>query len=136
MRSTEIKKEDIKVREVYLEDLKSVIVLYSTSLPAIKHENGFGTRLTSDFGLPIGIAEKNGKVVAYSRVNIDSKGKPVFQIHTNETCGTDTVCENLSNFSEERFATIWGDDKENSLLMNKPVESAIDKLVDWLNHCS
>ncbi len=136
MGPTEIKKEDIKLREVYLEDLKSVITLYGNNLLATKHENGVGTQLTSNFGLPIGIAEKNGKVIAYSRVNIDGKGKPIFQIHTNETGGTDTVCKDLSNFSEERFAAIWGDNKEQSLLMNKPVQSAIDKLVDWLNHCS
>ena len=136
MGSTEIKKEDIKLREVYLQDLKSVINLYQNSLAPIKHVNGSGKGLTSDFGLPIGIAEKSGKVIAYSRVNIDSKGKPVFQIHSNEACGTDTVCENLNSFSEKRFAAIWGVHTEQGLSLNKPVGNAIDRLVDWLNHCS
>lgn len=136
MGSTEIKKEDIKLREVYLEDLKSVINLYQNSLAPIKHVNGSVKGLTSDFGLPIGIAEKSGKVIAYSRVNIDSKGKPVFQIHSNEACGADTVCENLNSFSEKRFAAIWGVHTEQGLSLNKPVGSAIDRLVDWLNHCS
>lgn len=85
MGSAELKKEEIRLREVYLEDLKSVMVLYHNSLASVKHINGFNKQLTSDFGLPIGIAEKSGKVIAYSRVNIDSKGKPVFQIHSNET---------------------------------------------------
>ena len=136
MGSTEIKKEDIKLREVYLEDLKSVINLYQNSLAPVKHANGSGKELTSDFGLPIGIAEKSGKVIAYSRVNIDSKGKPVFQIHSNEVCGTDTVCENLNSFSEKRFTAIWGADEEQSLSLNKPVQNAISKLVNWLNHCN
>lgn len=112
------------------------MVLYHNSLASVKHINGFNKQLTSDFGLPIGIAEKSGKVIAYSRVNIDSKGKPVFQIHSNETCGADTVCENLNSFSEQRFATIWGDYKEQGLLLNKPVQNAINRLVDWLNHCN
>jgi hypothetical protein len=136
MGSADIKKEDIKLREVYLEDLKSVINLYQNSLAIVKHANGSGKVLTSDFGLPIGIAERSGKVIAYSRVNIDSKGKPVFQIHSNEAFGTDTVCEKLNRFSEKRFTAIWGADATQSLSSNKPFQNAIDRLVDWLNHCN
>nr|WP_068889239.1 hypothetical protein [Pedobacter panaciterrae] len=135
MGSTEIKKENIKLREVYLEDLKSVMSLYQNSLAPVKHVNGSGKGLTSDFGLPIGIAEKEGKVIAYSRVNIDSKGKPVFQIHRNEAFGTDTVCENLNSFSVKRFTMVWGVDAEQGF-SNKSIENAINRLVDWLNHCS
>ena len=61
MGATEIKKEDIKLREVYLEDLKSVISLYQNSLALVKHANGSGKVLTSDFGLPIGMQKRAAK---------------------------------------------------------------------------
>lgn len=135
MASTEKKHEEISVREVYLSDLKSVMNLYRSDLAPIKNVNGSGNGLTSDFGLPIGIAEQNGKVIAYSRVNIDSKGMPVFNIHGAELGEANVVCENLNSFSVKRFHTIWGANVEQAS-SNKRVVNAIDRLVDWLNHCS
>ncbi|NRF38193.1 hypothetical protein [Pedobacter foliorum] len=135
MASTEKKQSEIRLREVYLSDLKLVMDLYHSDLAPVKNVNGSGNGLTSDFGLPIGIAEQNGKVIAYSRVNIDSKGMPVFNIHSAEAAEANIVCESLNNFSTKRFHTIWGANAEQDS-SNKPVINAIDRLVDWLNHCS
>lgn len=135
MASAEIKQEEIRLREVYLSDLKTVMNLYNNGLASIKNANGSGNGLTADFGLPIGIAEQNGKVIAYSRVNIDSKGTPVFNVHSDEAIEANAVCENLNSFSVKRFHAIWGVGEEQAL-SSKPVVNAIDRLVDWLNHCS
>jgi len=135
MASTEKKQEEIRLREVYLSDLKSVMNLYHNGLAPVKNANDSKNGLTADFGLPIGIAEQNGEVIAYSRVNIDSKGEPVFKIHSNEAAENDTVSESLNSFSVKRFHTIWGVGEEQGSL-HKPVVNAIDRLVDWLNHCN
>lgn len=135
MASTEKKQSEIKLREVYLSDLKSVMILYHNDLAPIKNANGSGNGLTADFGLPIGIAEQNGKVIAYSRVNIDSKGMPVFNIHSTEAAEANIVCESLNSFSAKRFHIIWGANAEQTS-SNKRVINAIDRFVDWLNHCS
>lgn len=134
MTSTE-KKQEIKFREVYLSDLKLVMNLYHGDLTSIKRGNTSGKELTADFGLPIGIAEQNGKVIGYSRVNIDSNGEPVFKIHSEEVDEAHAVWENLNIFSVKRFHTIWSVGRKHGSL-NEPVVNAIERLVDWLNHCS
>jgi hypothetical protein len=131
MASTEKKQEEIKLREVYLSDLKSVMNLYHGDLGS--NENGLANGLTADFGLPIGIAELNGRVIAYSRVNIDSKGVAIFKIHSAKLSEVDAVLEDLNSFSVKRFGSIWGVQQGS---LNKPVVNAIDRLVDWLNHCN
>lgn len=135
MASTEKKQKEIRLREVYLSDLKTVMNLYHSDLAPVKNVNGSGNGLNADFGLPIGIAEQNGKVIAYSRVNIDSKGLPVFNIHGNEADEANIVSENLNSFSVKRFHAIWGRGEDHGS-SSKPVVNAIDRLVDWLNHCS
>ena len=121
-----IKNESIRVREVYLSDLTSVVNLYS---------KGSANKLTIDFGLPLGVAEQHGKVIACACVNIDSTGKPIFRIHGNEPIGANDFCESLNSFSVKRFAEVWGIHAGKAPTI-KPVQNAINRLVDWLNHCN
>lgn len=121
-----IKNESIRVREVYLSDLTSVVNLYS---------KGSANKLTIDFGLPLGVAEQHGKIIACACVNIDSTGKPIFSIHSNTLVEVNSLCENLNSFSVKRLAIVWGI-HPGEVPAIKPVQNAINRLVDWLNHCS
>jgi len=133
MEATEHSEEKITFREVYLSDLKSVINLYQRTFlnePA----KGSGIELTNDFGLPVGVAERNKKVIAYASVHIDHEGTTTFQIHADGKSESEEISVNLNHFSLKQFGKVWGTGEE--LGSGTPVKNAIARLVDWLNHCS
>lgn len=118
----------ITFREVFLSDLKSIVNLYRTQKP-------FNTTcLTADFGLPLGIAELNCKIIAYAFVNINDAGKAVIQVHTDKELAQDQVCETLKSISLKRFTAHWSFD-DNGISMENHVKNAISRLVNWLNNC-
>ncbi|MBB5438747.1 hypothetical protein HDC92_002428 [Pedobacter sp. AK017] len=118
----------IKFREVFLSDLKSIVNLYRTQKTI--HSTG----LNADFGLPLGIAELNCKIIAYAFVNINDAGKAVVQVHTDKELAQDQVCETLKNISLKRFKAQWTFD-DNGISTENHVKNAISRLVNWLNNC-
>ncbi|SMC89764.1 hypothetical protein [Pedobacter africanus] len=126
METTAIKNTGIKVREVYLSDLTAVMNLYL---------NGSADELTADFGLPIGLAEQNGRIIACSFVNINSNGQLTFRINMDSCVETCCLGEDLNDFTVNRFTRIWGP-AAGTVSATQPLKNAVKKLVDWLNHCS
>ncbi|MDR6782032.1 hypothetical protein ABIE26_001479 [Pedobacter africanus] len=126
METTAIKNTSIKVREVYLSDLTAVINLYL---------NGSTDELTTDFGLPVGLAEQNGDIIACSFVNINSSGQPTFRINMGSSLETGCLGEDLNHFTVNRFASVWGP-AVGTVSAVQPLKNAIKRLVDWLNQCS
>jgi len=124
METAAIKNENLRIREVYLSDLTSVVNLYL---------KGSANKLTTDFGLPLGVAEQNGKVIACSCVSVDGTGKPIFRLYSHSLKECNLICESLNSFSVKRFATVWGTKGIN--LNTTPVQNAIIRLVHWLNQC-
>jgi len=124
METTAIKNTAIKVREVYLSDLTAVTNLYL---------NGSTNELTTDFGLPVGLAEQDGDIIACSFVNINSNGQPAFRINMGSCLETGSLGEELNHFTINRFANIWG--PAVGTVSAQPLKNAIKRLVDWLNNC-
>lgn len=126
METTAIKNTGIKVREVYLSDLTAVMDLYL---------NGSADELTTDFGLPIGLAEQDGRIIACSFVNINSNGQPTFRINMGSSVETGCLGKELNQFTVNRFTGIWGP-AVGTVSSVQPLKNAVKRLVDWLNHCS
>lgn len=133
MKTEQQKQTGIKIREVYLSDLKSVLDLYQKDLP-LNGKDHETEKLTADFGLPIGVAEQNTKVIACALANINPSGEVAIHIHTEQGVEPTGVSDNLQHFSLARFKSVWGDHTKVNTMPN--VKNAIDRLVNWLNQCN
>nr|WP_121272552.1 hypothetical protein [Pedobacter schmidteae] len=133
MKTEQQKQTGIKIREVYLSDLKSVLGLYQKDLP-LNGKDRETEKLTADFGLPIGVAEQNKKVIACALANINPSGEVAIHIYTEQGVEPAGVFNNLQHFSLTRFNSVWGDQTKVNTRPN--VKNAIDRLVNWLNQCN
>ena len=123
----------IQFREVYLSDLNAIVQLYRKNQSLKKVGSAVKNKLAADFGLPIGVAEQDKKIVAYSVVNLTSSGEAVITVQADTDFETAGINEQLNSFSAHLRAN--KSLQNNTVVSDRAVQHEIDRFIDWLNQC-
>ncbi|WP_286927607.1 hypothetical protein [Flavobacterium sp. UBA4197] len=123
----------IQFREVYLSDLNAIVQLYRKNQSLKKVGSAVKNKLAADFGLPIGVAEQDKKIVAYSVVKLTSSGEAVITVQADTDFKTAGINEQLNSFSVHLRSN--KSLQNNTVVSERAVQQEIDRFIDWLNQC-
>lgn len=138
MKTKSALQHQIKFRPVYLSDLKPIREVYwdnesrdaiSTDFLKTHKEIGF------DFGIPLNLAEQDGKVVAYSFLNLTSNQEVQLNVFVDKNYKEEDIKKSLEAYSKSGNTNVYIDGSPNQLSDVPGIGNAINTLVNWLNSC-
>jgi len=127
--------KELKLRGVYLSDLKSIKALYIGS----EHDaNGDISEYNLDeqFGIPLNLVERNQEIIAYSFVLIDVETKPRIQLKIAQEFKSLNIDDQLTDFTMKSHEGAYGLNGGPAFSDTRAVQNSIRSFVDWMNQCN
>ncbi|HRN48764.1 MAG TPA: hypothetical protein PKW69_12080 [Niabella sp.] len=109
-----------KIRNVYLADLHKILSIHGNKT------------LTTDFGLPLALAEYDKEICGYAFASFNSYSKPEIQTLFKQGFETEEVKHILNEQADKVFGSMYATDEQGFTRL----ERHIKRLTDWLNLCN
>jgi hypothetical protein len=136
MEKHSILRDSMMFRPVYLSDLKPIKKVYW------EHECGKGCTMQGtneaigmNFGIPLNLAEVDGKVIAYSFLNLTENAEPRLHVFVDKDYKEEEIQKSLEQYSSGGNTNAYIDGSPDQLSDIPGIENAIKTLVGWLNKC-
>ncbi|MFA4868436.1 MAG: hypothetical protein WC623_09570 [Pedobacter sp.] len=121
------KTDEITFRKVYLSDLKAVLDIYQETRSNLSTD-----KLTTQFGLPLAIAEHSNKLIGFASAKCnESEEVEITSYYKNGICQSNTQ----TSLEELAKSTVYSSFDTGPEAVKK-IKNATDRLVTWLNNCS
>lgn len=131
MKRSDNTEKEMKVRNVYLSDLNTILSIYLDNNLLASKENfklpGDPLPIKQDFGLPLAIAEYNGTIIGYSTVYFDPSGKMSLKnLYIKEN-----IAGNVTSLLDEHAEQILQSIHDEHL--HHKIKFSIEKITRWLS---
>ena len=138
MKTKSALQHQIKFRPVYLSDLKPIRKVYwdHEDHEAIPTNNFKAHKeIGFDFGIPLNLAEQDGKVIAYSFLNLTKNQEVQLKVFVDKNYKEEDIKKSLEAYSKSGNTNVYIDGSPNQLSDVPGIGNAISTLVNWLNSC-